>query len=222
MLYICDRQFGFGYANRIKAFLPMHTSKPAAVMHSANSTNAIATANPMPASSSQTSEQDLDGFLEKSFLVLVFVAIIYVMGQFIDALRDVLEDRLGIWKNSRSTTDKNEIDWKQITKMEPDERQAWDDYFFSYYVFAANMVIAALLVVALCIFCIFCPPPYLAAICFVAMTLVFLCSAASLRGDVKAIVLDSARNRDNKHSRKRSVVVKSEPKDETGEEPSEE
>jgi hypothetical protein len=34
----------------------------------------------------------------------------------------------------RRWLDREDFDWKKITRMKSEEREAWDDYCFSYYV----------------------------------------------------------------------------------------
>jgi len=157
LLYVCDRHYGFGYYTTIVASLTTQSPKT----------------------------EDMAGFLAKSFMVLVFVAVVFVIGQFIDALRDIFETVI-------ERRFKAEIKWKNIAKMNPDERQAWDDYFFSYYVFSVNMVIGAFFVVAACLLCSVLPGKHwtVAFISFGVMTVVFILDALILRQDVRDILLD--------------------------------
>jgi hypothetical protein len=78
-------------------------------------------------------------FLEKSIVVLVFAAAVLTLGQFLDALRDIIEwllHRRPGWK----------IRWEKIAAMKPERLAAWDDFFFSYYVFSANLTIGIFVV----------------------------------------------------------------------------
>ena len=145
------------------------------------------------------SKGELGGVLEKTFLALVFAPIVFVLGQFIDAIRNLVE-------NFMESARKSGIDWKKITKMKADERAAWDDYFFSYYVFSANMVIGAFLVVLFCCFCSLRPSHWMGGmVSFGVMTLVFWLDAMTSLHDVKAIVADSKWDCDCQESGKASA-----------------
>jgi hypothetical protein len=167
LLYVCDRHYRFGYFTTIVASLTTQPPKP----------------------------EDMAGFFEKSFIVLAFVAVVFVIGQFIDALRDILETVV-------ACLFKAEIKWKKIAKMNSDERQAWDDYFFSYYVFSANMAIGAIPVVAGCSLCSVLRGKHwiVAFISFSVMTVVFAWDALILRPDVRDILLDSKCDSPSKNS----------------------
>jgi hypothetical protein len=69
--------------------------------------------------------------------VIVAAAAGFVIGNFLDALRDRIDgvlDRLG-WK----------IEWKFLIVAKDDKVQRMDDFYFTSYVLSANLVIGAVI-----------------------------------------------------------------------------
>jgi hypothetical protein len=190
MLYVCDWHFSFGCFDRIESKFAeqppkaLGTPPPMSSPNATSTSTTISTPPEQPNAANRALDRESGGFAEKTFTVLLFVAVVFVLGQFIDAIRDILED-------SGLLFGKGKIQWQKLPTMQADERQAWDDYFFSYYIFAANMVIAAIVAVAFsAVGSLTCPNHYWAAavIGFCIITAVFLKDARTLRRDVVHIL----------------------------------
>jgi hypothetical protein len=207
MFFLCDHHYKFGYYKCLESML-----KPAADANLMTSTNSssFSTAHGAQSSTQAPNPNQEGGIPDKTFAVLVFVAavFVFVMGQFVDSLRDILEtfsdfllERL--WKDDPKKTRLSRflrrwlvcgvIDWKKIAKMDKNEREPWDDYFLGYFIFCANMVIVVFLLLAVCLLCLLFGHHrwWVALICIVGMTAVFVVEAVILRRDVIAILVES-------------------------------
>jgi hypothetical protein len=128
-----------------------------------------------------------------SFSVLLAAIVPFVIGQVLDALRNLTEEWL----------DKMEkIEWLAEFKLDEKELNLFENTYFTYYVFSANLCIGLalgfLLILCLCIF------PRDHGILFVAAVLagilIFFFDAKSLRGDIKKILDKAAERKTNEKS----------------------
>jgi hypothetical protein len=70
--------------------------------------------------------------LGTALAILMFAAGALLVGHFLDSLRDMAEYLLDL---------KWPVRWDKLIKMEESERQAWSDFYFTYYVEGANLAL---------------------------------------------------------------------------------
>jgi predicted transporter len=116
------------------------------------------------------------------FALLVFIVGSLVLGECIDAARDILEDRF----------DKHcgEIDWNLLLHPEKKEESLYvfESYYFTYYVFCANLVLAIIVAIGGSLLDHFLPAqewrPLVALAILAVMARIFFLDARSLRRDL--------------------------------------
>lgn len=125
-----------------------------------------------------------------SGLSLLLAAIVpFVIGQALDALRNLIEGLLD-WRQK--------IDWLAEFKLDEKNLNLFENTYFTYYVFSANLCLGLTLDLLLISFLRF---PRDHWILFIVPTLVgivlFPCDAISLRGEIKQILDKAAKHRGN-------------------------
>jgi hypothetical protein len=136
--------------------------------------------------------------LDKAIVMLAFIAVAFAVGQFLDAARNLME-----WGVDRLRSHK--VQWDQIMEMERDRLEVWDDYYFSYYVFDANLALglAVLLIFQMCSLL------HLARFCwigFAVMMMVLAFDALGLRCEIKGI-LDATQRHPKERRRQTTGAV---------------
>ena len=129
------------------------------------------------------------------FGVVLAVTVPFVVGQFLDSLRNWGED-------FRDRKPESEIKWKMLKKLTKDEIAIFEDYYFVYYVFSANLWIGLLIALIgffVTIFfgvfpfdhyCLFAVPVAIGII-------VFFRDARSLRAEIREFLNDVETNHKN-------------------------
>jgi hypothetical protein len=124
--------------------------------------------------------------------VLCLGAVPFALGQILDAARNVLEWLPGLFKKPLpDLAEKWEIKWEKIMELDAEALHTWDDYWFSYYRFDANMAVGLTVILILNCFSVV----HFARgwwIGFAVTTLVLAVDAFGLRCEIKGI-LDRAR-----------------------------
>ena len=130
--------------------------------------------------------------LDKAIVALAFFAIAFGLGQFLDASRNLIEWGVDGLK-------KHKIRWEGIMEMERDRLEIWDDYYFSYYVFDANLALGLAVLLILQVFAVL----HVARFCwigFVVMLVVLALDAFGLRCEIKGILDTSQHRYKNRHT----------------------
>ena len=126
------------------------------------------------------SNPSMPDLLDKAVIMLAFVAVAFALGQFFDAARNLLE-----WV--ADMPEKFKIKWEKIMEMERERLEIWDDYYFSYYVFDANLAFGLAMLLTLQYFSIL----HLVSFCWIALIVVMgvlALDAFGLRCEIKEIL----------------------------------
>ena len=127
-----------------------------------------------------------------SFRVLLAAIVPFVIGQVLDALRNLIEE----WLDK-----KEEIKWLAEFKLNETELNLFENTYFTYYVFSANLCIGLalglLLILCLCIFP--CDHALLFITAVLAGIVLFFFDAKSLRGEIKKILDEAAKRKSHEN-----------------------
>jgi hypothetical protein len=137
--------------------------------------------------------------LDKVIVALAFFAVAFGLGQFLDATRNLLEWGVDGLK-------KHKIRWEAIMEMERDRLDIWDDYYFSYYVFDANLALGLAVLLILQVFAVL----HVARFCwigFVVMLVVLTLDAFGLRCEIKGILDMPQHHHKNRRTQPANVSV---------------
>jgi hypothetical protein len=140
--------------------------------------------------------------LDKAIVMVAFIAVAFALGQFLDAARNLME-----WGVDRLR--KHKIQWDQIMEMERDRLEVWDDYYFSYYVFDANLALG----LAVLLIFQWCSLLHVARFCsigFAVMMIVLAFDAVGLRCEIKGILDATPRHPKNRRRQSASAVGQAE------------
>jgi len=120
----------------------------------------------------------ITGSLGSNFAVILAIIIPFVIGEFLDCLRDLgehLADKI------------SEIKWEKLKSLSAEKQAVFEDYYFVYYVFNMNLSIGLiagyLLTLILRVFPTDYGCPFTLAVLF--GVLVFCINACSLRVEIK-------------------------------------
>jgi hypothetical protein len=126
--------------------------------------------------------------LGSNFAVISAIVVPFVIGEFLDCLRD-------LWEHLADKI--SEIKWEKLKNLSEEKHSVFEDYYFVYYVFNMNLSIGLVtgyvLTVVLRIF----PTDYCLAFSLGAliMLLVFFINALSLRVEIKRFLDDEKAGR---------------------------
>ncbi|MGO9480258.1 MAG: hypothetical protein ACLP05_00560 [Candidatus Kryptoniota bacterium] len=113
--------------------------------------------------------------------VVVVIVISFIVGQFLDAVRDILLENL-VFKHICG-----EVKWKFFFEAEEKYLEKLDEWFYTWYEMDANMVVA-IVVAAVLDFLRQIHVNFLAWIIMVVATVFFFLDAKELRRDIKQMI----------------------------------
>jgi len=124
--------------------------------------------------------------------VVLSAIVSFVVGQFLDSLRNWAEDFLDRKPESK-------IKWKMLKMLTKDELAIFEDYYFVYYVFSANLLIGLLIGFFVTIFLGVFPSDHycLSAMPVAIGIIVFFRDARSLREEIRGFLNDVETNHKN-------------------------
>jgi hypothetical protein len=131
------------------------------------------------------------------FSGLAFVVIPFLMGQFLDAIRDLLENRLDR---------KSPINWDFFIEGDKDKLESFQEYYFIFYVFDWNLALGIILSIILffslwLLYFVHDPPwkwLFVGLVVAAVGLFVFIWNAMSLRGEIKKYIDKYYASRDQK------------------------